>query len=340
MSKKVNKLSDLEIDEVSLVDRGANQHASVEIFKNLEGEEMGDVEEVDENHDVEESFFSKLVNKVLGTDLTTSPDDSGTMSEIDKMNPGQQMPYDQQPQGQPAPGPQNAMPQGPQAFPADPGMAEQPGEMEAGPQLPEEVIDYIQELEEQLAQALGQAGEGDQVQQEDNQMVGKQYEDEDEVAFLSELAKSLQDEDQRESIAKAEKLVKMANERAEAAETIAKAERDHRLTQEYISKARSFSNLPVNAQEFGPVLKRLHETMEEDDVALIEKALSTANESVSNYFGEIGKRGDNAELNDRLESVAKSMADNDSSITIEQARSRALEQDPSLYDEFLQDQGR
>lgn len=337
MSKKVNKLSDLEIDEVSLVDRGANQHASVEFFKNFDGEE---VEEPENTDDVSESFFSKLVSKVLGTDFTTSQDDDGTMSPINKMTPGLQMPYGQMPEGQPAPGPQNAMPQGAQAFPADPGMGEMPAEMEAGPPLPDEVIDYIQQLEEQLAQALGQAGEGDQVHQEEDQMVGKQYTDEDEVAFLSELAKSLQDEDQRESIAKAEQLVKKANERAEAAETIAKAERDHRLTQEFIAKARGFANLPLDAKEFGPVLKRLHDTMSEDDVKLIEKALSTANESVSNYFGEIGKRGDNAVLTDRLESIAKSMTESDSSMTMEQARSRALEQDPSLYDEFLQEQGR
>lgn len=340
MTKKVNKLSDLEIDEVSLVDTGANQHASVEFFKNLDGEDADGDDDVTDEEATHDSFFSKLVNKVLRTDFTTSQDDDGTMTEVDKLNPGPQMPYGQQPQAQPAPGPQNQMPEGAQAFPADPAMGEMPAEMEAGPPLPDEVIDYIQQLEEQLAQALGQAGEGDQVHQEEDQMVGKQYNDEDEVAFLTELAKSLQDEDQRESFEKAEQLVKKANERAEAAETIAKAERDHRLTQEFVAKARAFSNLPVDAHEFGPVLKRLHDTMDEADVEMIEKALSTANESVSNFFGEIGKRGDNAVLSDRLESVAKSMVDANSELTLEQARSRALEQDPGLYDEFLQDQGR
>lgn len=340
MAKKVNKLSDLEIDEVSLVDRGANQHASVEFYKNYDEEEEVD-EEGEEKNEKEsspsESFFSKLVSKVFSADFTTSSEDDGTMSHIEKMNPGQQMPYGQTPEGQPAPGPQNQMPAGPVAFPAGEGMPEQPGEMEAGPPLPEEVIDYIQELEEQLAQALGQAGEGDQVQQEDEQMVGKNYTDEDEVAFLSELAKSLQDEDQRDSIAKAERLVKQANERAEEAERIAKAERDHRLNQEYIAKARSFANLPVSPEEFGPVLKRLHESMDEADVAAIEKALSTANETTANFFGEVGKRGDNFLATDRLDGIAKSLIEKNDGMTMEQARAKALEADPSLYDEYIND---
>lgn len=331
MGKKVNKLSDLDIDEVSLVDRGANQHASVEFYKNADGGS-------EEGEEVSGSYFSKLVSKVLDLDFTTSSSNSDTMSQVNKATPGMNMPYGQQPEGFPEPGPSNEM--GPEQG-MDPNQMGMGEEIEAGPELPEEVLDYIQELEEQLAELTGEQVEGDQpMPQEEEAMFGKNYTDEDEVAFLSELAKSLHDEDQRESIAKAEQLVRKANERAEAAETIAKAERDHRQTQEFIAKARSFTNLPVSAQEFGPVLKRLHETMDEADVAVIEKALSTANESVSNYFGEIGKRGDNALLSDRLESVAKSMTDNDSSLTIEQARSRALEQDPSLYDEFLQDQGR
>lgn len=353
MTKKVNKLSDLEIDEVSLVDRGANQHASVEFYKNLEGEEgvekaspdQSDVhvnetldEDEEEENEVEKSFFSKLISKVFSTELATQRDDDGTMSEVGKTNPGFQMPYGQQPMGQPAPGPQNMMPAGPQAFPADPNMGEAPADVQAGPPLPDEVIDYIQQLEEALAQAQGQEGGGDnQMQEDDVSDIGKQHADMDEAEFLAELAKSLHDEDQREQIAKAERLVKQANERAEAAETIAKAERDHRLNQEFVSKARSYTNLPISAEEFGPVLKRLHDVMDEADVAMIEKALLAGNEATANFFGEVGKRGDNAVLTDRLDTVAKSLVEKNDGMSMEQARAKALESDPSLYDEYLND---
>lgn len=242
------------------------------------------------------------------------------------------MPYGHQDQGFPEPGPMNHM--GPDQG-MDPAMAGD--EIEVAPEIPEEVLDYIQELEDQLAELTGEPIEGDQPMQEEEAMFGKNHTDEDEIAFLSELAKSLHDEDQRESIAKAEQLVKKANERAEQAETIAKAERDHRLNQEFISKARALTNLPISAEEFGPVLKRLHDVMDEADVEAIEKALRAANEITADYFTEVGKRGDNALINDRLDSVAKSMVEKNSDLSMEQARAKALEADPSLYDEYLND---
>ena len=355
MTKKVNKLSDLEIDEVSLVDRGANQHASVEFYKNLEGtpadedveknspdqsavhvDESLEEDKEDEEEKVEKSFFSKLISKVFNAELATRNEDDGTMHTVGKMNPGLQMPYQQQMMGQPAPGPQNMMPAGPQAFPADAAMGEAPADIQAGPPLPDEVIDYIQQLEEALAQAQGQEG-GELPEEDDVSDIGKQHTDMDEADFLAELAKSLHDEDQREQITKAERLVKQANELAEEAERIAKAERDHRLNQEFVSKARALTNLPVSATEFGPVLKKLHDVLSEEEVALVEKALSAANETTAQYFEEIGKRGDNVLINGRLDDVAKSLVEKNSDMTMEQARAKALEADPSLYDEYLND---
>ena len=348
MAKKVNKLSDLEVDEVSLVDRGANQHASVEFYKNLgeEGVEKNspdqsavhvdepledeEDEEVEKSEEGSGSYFSKLVKKVLSLDFATSSANSDTMSPINKMTPGLQMPYGHQTEGYPEQGPTNEM--GPEA-----GMQVPEGDVQVGPEIPEEVLDYIQELEDQLAELTGEPIEGDEPMQEEEAMFGKNYTDDDEVAFLSELAKSLHDEDQRESVAKAEQLVKRANDRAEEAERIAKAERDHRLNQEFVSKARALTNLPVSATEFGPVLKKLHDVLSEEEVALVEKALSAANETTAQYFEEVGKRGTNAMIDGRLDDVAKSLVEKNSDMTMEQARAKALEADPSLYDEYLND---
>ena len=66
-------------------------------------------------------------------------------------------------------------------------------------------------------------------------------------------------------------------EAAERDQEIAKAERDLRLTREYISKAEEY-NLPVDPKELGPVLYRMAETMEYDDCAVIAKCLETAGE--------------------------------------------------------------
>ena len=68
---------------------------------------------------------------------------------------------------------------------------------------------------------------------------------------------------------------------------VAKAERDLRLTREYVSKAAEY-NLPVDPTELGPVLYRMAETMSYDDCAVIAKCLETAG---SILFEEVGYQG-------------------------------------------------
>lgn len=391
--KRVNKLSDLSIDEVSLVDRGANQHASVVLSKrDDEGEdedEEGDIEksdpdpstlhvegndsddDTDEEEDEEvtetkKGFFTRLIEKVLDEESTTASSHAGNIGDMDDVTkagfPGMQLPYQQQPMGQPAPGPQNAMPPGAQAFPAQqpqqpmqqPGMGQQmpqqqPGQMQAGPPLPDEVIQYIQQLEEALAQAQGTDNQQPSGHQEDKNVdpFRKNLDDlsDDEVTFLQELSKNLEDEDTREAVTKAMEIVEKANERATAAEEIAKSERDYRLTQEFVAKARSLVNLPVSADEFGPILKKLSETLEDDEYATLSKALAAANETVANagVFGEIGKQGggQNYETVSKADAKAKELIEkSDGELSHEAALSKVFEEDPGLYDEFLQEQGR
>ena len=375
--KKINKLSDLSIDEVSLVDRGANQHARLVLSKRAdEGDLMSDLpdeEELEKNspdpsdvhvegkdeddledeeyEETKKGFFTSLVNKLFSSvESTTEDERNGNINDMDDVAkvgfPGQQLPYGQQPMGQPAPGPQNAMPPGPQAFPGQPGQ-QMPGQMQAGPPLPEEVIQYIQQLEQALAAAQQGTNQpsGEHQQEENVNPFGKNADglSEDELGFLEELSKNLQDEDTREAVEKALEAVSDANRRATEAEQIAKSERSIRENQEYVAKARAYTNLPVSAEEFGPVLKRLNEVLEEDELGIVEKVLNAANERVASggAFSEIGKRGiDGYEAVSKLDAEAKALVEKNSDLSIEQARERVLEQDPSLYDEFLQETGR
>lgn len=385
--KRVNKLSDLSIDEVSLVDRGANQHASVVLSKRDEDEEEDedieksdpdpstlhvedDEEEDEEVAETSKGFFTRLIEKVLSEESTTPGTDAGNIADMDDVTkagfPGQQLPYQQQQMGQPAPGPQNAMPPGAQAFPSgQPGMQQpqqpmpqqgmgpqmpqqQPGQMQAGPPLPDEVIQYIQQLEEALAQAQGSDNQPSGHQEDKNvDPFRKNMDDlsDDEVTFLQELSKNLEDEDTREAVSKAMEIVNKANERATEAEEIAKFERDFRLNQEFIAKARALVNLPVSADEFGPILKKLDDVLEEEEYSTLFKALSAANETVANagVFGEIGKQGGGLhyETVSKADAKAKELIEKSSDdLSHEAALAKVFEEDPSLYDEYLQEQGR
>ena len=397
MPDDVNRLSDLQIDEVSLVDKPANQHARVllskrddeseddrirrvmettgkdeeEVRRDLEEYEStskmspgaadmsaGETEEErrrkkkeerdKDKKEYEKGFFSNLVDKVLYGDSATLHYSDGNISDdVAKAGPqGMNLPYGQQQMGQPAPGPQGTMPGmqgmgGPQAFPSQGG--QMPGQMQSGPPLPDEVIQYIRALEQQIAEQQGQSqGMGQQAPGKEDSNVnhfGKRDDElnEDEASFLQDLAKNLETDEQREAVNKAMEEVNKANQRAEEAERIAKAERDFRLNEEYVSKAQSYIGLPVNPSEFGPVLKRLHENMSENDVQMIEKALSAANETIASggFFSEFGKRGTGAsEPISKIDQKASELVEKHG-MSMEAARSQVIEQDPTLYDEYL-----
>lgn len=69
--------------------------------------------------------------------------------------------------------------------------------------------------------------------------------------------------------------------RLEAAEEMAKAEREARLTREWIEKARVYSHLPTTADAFGPVLKRANESLSAEDFAELERLFKAADEHIA-----------------------------------------------------------
>lgn len=134
-------------------------------------------------------------------------------------------------------------------------------------------------------------------------------------------------------------IVKAAEERAEAAEKIAKAERDYRIEQEFIAKAEEFNALSVEASTLGPVLKAAAEALSEEAFGVIIDALTAANETVSesDLFSEVGKSTsfEGSGSSDSIEKAAARLREDDSSLTHAQAISKAVELDPSLYTEYL-----
>lgn len=317
----------------------------------------------DEDEEEEEpSRLKKFFSKVFGTDDPEEIEKQNPFQQQQKppglmppgpmtpqaapMNGPPQVPF-QQMQMQPPAAPNPMMQQGPmqqqaqaglQGVPGQvPGMGQQPGGLAP---LPQEVVDYINELEKQV-QSLSQEGGGNQSGSTNQNPFGKSEEFEDmpeDVAFLEELAKNLEQEEQREAIYKALDLVAEAEDRASQAEEIAKAEREHRLNREYVELAKSYEHLPVSAEEFGPVLKRLHERMESEDVEVITKVFSTVDDSLSSLFDEVGKRGgyDNPEA--KFEAEVNEIRKSDPDISHEQAMEQVLQSNPRMYDEYLREQ--
>jgi hypothetical protein len=179
--------------------------------------------------------------------------------------------------------------------------------------LPAEVYEYIEALESANSEMV------------------------DELTKMADFVES--DEDIMKSADPAiVEIVKAAEERAEAAESIAKAERDFRLEREFVAKAETLDNLAVDAEEFGPVLKAAAEVLDESVLDAVMTVLKAANDALgeSGLFTEVGKsssfEGDNAIGS--IEKAAARIREEDSGLTHAQAVAKAVEADPSLYTEY------
>ncbi len=73
-------------------------------------------------------------------------------------------------------------------------------------------------------------------------------------------------------------IVKAAEARAEAAEQIAKAERDFRMEREFVAKAAELDNLAIDPEAFGRVLKAAADVLDEDVFDAISAVLEGAND--------------------------------------------------------------
>jgi hypothetical protein len=179
-------------------------------------------------------------------------------------------------------------------------------------QLPPEVIQYIQQLEKQVAQSQGSnnsdsSSEGSDSSNDStdsdnsNKPFGKSGAfNMNEDIFLDELSKAIRDEDGRADFSKALQARFDAYEsEISKAQELAASERDLRLEREFIAKAAEFS-VPVAADELGPVLKRAAENLSSEDFKRHRQVpADAATETTAlNVFGEVGKRGggDNVDI--------------------------------------------
>jgi len=112
-------------------------------------------------------------------------------------------------------------------------------------------------------------------------------------------------------------IAKMAAEMAEvrkqlaAAEQVAKAERDARLTAEWVEVAKALPNLTADPKAFGPILKRAAEALSAEDMAEIQRVLRAADEQVAKSallepIGQAGAEGGES-ATDRINKLASDL---------------------------------
>jgi hypothetical protein len=162
-----------------------------------------------------------------------------------------------------------------------------------------------------------------------------------------ELSKAISDGDHSAVISKALDEIAKFEARTNAAESIAKSERDLRLNREYIAKAAEY-NLPVEPDELGPVLKAMweaeaeHGVLPEGSCAVIHKALSTAGAIL---FEELGYEGQQAaSVGDEVEAYVSQQVDAQvakgaTTLSKAQATREFYRENPQAYAEYLAERG-
>lgn len=118
-------------------------------------------------------------------------------------------------------------------------------------------------------------------------------------------------------------------------------ERDAAADAAAIEKARGWYNLAINAESFGPALRRLSEA-DADLAKAVEEALITANAQAESgaMFAELGKSSVPAtgDAFTRLDAIAKAAATN-TGVSYETAFASAVSSNPDIYNTYLSEKG-
>lgn len=190
----------------------------------------------------------------------------------------------------------------------------------------------IEELEKELAKAMAPS--------EDEDEMDKEMDEEDmEEEFMKSAPAPV-----ARAFAKAKEAARSALAKAAAAEAELTAQRDAAADAEAIEKARGWDHLSLDAEEVGPLLRRLGEQNGElaKSVTALLDSINGQAES-ANIFAEIGKSATPVSLSGdavaRLTSLAKSLVDSGKAATIEQGFAEVAMSNPDLYTQYLTEKG-
>ena len=151
---------------------------------------------------------------------------------------------------------------------------------------------------------------------------------------LEELSKAVTEDDQRAIIAKALDEVEVA--KAENAE-LWKAfdeERDARMEVEFIAKADEY-NLPVAPEVLGPVLKRLVENMDEQDLEVLDTVFKSTGDLLYAEYGHVGGGANSSVIDSVDELAAQMVSKSGGDFTTAEASVALFDANPEAYDAYI-----
>lgn len=130
---------------------------------------------------------------------------------------------------------------------------------------------------------------------------------------------------------------------ATAAEAVAKAEQDKRVSAEFVTKAEGLDGLAIAAPELGPILKAVHEnTATPEQLTELDRVLQGASDvgKAATLLTEIGRTGSPAAGSawEQVDKAAQEFRKANPEVSIEKAREQVQELDPELAARVKQEQ--
>lgn len=344
MGRMVKRLSQLEIDEVSLVDRPANQHGLVAIAKNHQEDDMPDLFDSQGNPvDEDELQHGDYVYDEAGNEYAyteSDPNEDGGEGDFAEE-------YEEEGAlvGKAAPAwAQYAARRGGQKL-SDEKLATQMFVGRQRGRLGRAGREAVESAGERGAAAnratrrhlrrnrgLYATGAAAGVGSYGGSKVGKSFGQE----VLEELSKALNDDERDTVISKAMDVVEDIAKRNDELEQAVALLLDDREGQDFYEIAKGYE-VPVETGELAGVLHRASQTLPPGDLEVLDRLLSGASEITKSYFEEVGYGGPGE--SDIMEQIA-AMADQavtkgaDLGLTREQAIAALFESNPAAYDAY------
>jgi hypothetical protein len=190
-------------------------------------------------------------------------------------------------------------------------------------ELPDEVVEYISELESAVAE-LAEAATATPVAKSEVDTA-----DEDDETKIMKALSSLPDD--------VAKILKADREAANAAKAEADAAIEKAAVQEYIAKAATYAGVVEDADTFGPMLRKIA-TLDEEAGKAVEAILeeATAKLAKSKLFDEVGTKAEGAgsDALAKATTIAKGYMEAGEETSLEAARARVWIDNPDLYAEY------
>jgi hypothetical protein len=309
MGRKVNKLFDLEFDEVSSVDRPANQHGLIAFSKSASATSVS----------VQEGSMTEIYTE---TGLPVYEDDL-EHGDVVFDEEGNEYVWVIQDEIDFSVDKASALTTGGVAENVGSALARRSGgrfnkkaKIAAGA----------------VAGALGVGGAGAYMMNRKDKDVEKSLGD----SVLEQLSKAVTEADRESVIAKALDEVEVAKAQAQAAMDELAYLQDQRVTEVFVSKAAAY-NLPVAPEVFGPILKAAATVLTDEQLDVLDHVLTAAGDAIYEEIGMSG--GASNSILDHINGYASEMVTKSAGdFSLEQASTAMFTANPDAYDAYIAEQ--